>query len=128
MPGLRGRAPARPACVGYAVSPAAAGRKALLASRQNAIFSFTMLLFMVGTSHFFTAGNFKSFPSGSERGAYWAIALIIWLVLELNCLGVIGGTGQNLTNKIYESHKNALIAGGVLVVVYYLAFYLTLKP
>ena len=107
---------------------AAAGRKALLASRQNAIFSFTMLLFMVGTSHFFTAGNFKSFPSGSERGAYWAIALIIWLVLELNCLGVIGGTGQNATNKIYESHKNALIAGGVLVVVYYLAFYLTLKP
>jgi len=107
---------------------AAAGRKALLASRQNAIFSFTMLLFMVGTGHFFdNIKLFKQFPSGSERGAYWAIAVIIWLVLELNCLGVIGGTGQNLTNKIYDSHKNALIAGGVLVVIYYLAFYVTLK-
>ena len=94
---------------------------------MNAIYSFTMLLFMVGTSHFFAAGKFKAFPSGSERGAYWAIALIIWLVLELNCLGVIGGTGQNLTNKMYESHKNALIAGGVLVVIYYLVFYVTLK-
>jgi hypothetical protein len=28
---------------------------------------------------------------------------------------------------MYESHKNALIAGGVLVVVYYLLFYLVLK-
>jgi uncharacterized membrane protein len=107
---------------------AAAGRKALLASRMNTIFSLTMLMFMVGTSHFFTAGNFKAFPSGSERGAYWAVALIIWLVLELNALGVIGGTGQNATNKIYETHKNAIIAGFVLVVIYYLAFYLTLKP
>ena len=46
---------------------AAAGRKALLASRMNAIFSFTMLMFMVGTSHFL-GGFFKLFPSGSERG------------------------------------------------------------
>ena len=34
---------------------AAAGRKAALASRQNTIFSFTMLMFMVGTAHFFNA-------------------------------------------------------------------------
>lgn len=107
---------------------AAAGRKALLASRMNAIYSFTMLMFMVGTSHFFTVGNFKALPSGSERGTYWAIALVIWLVLELNALGVIGGTGQNATKWMYESHKNALITGFVLVVVYYLVFYVTLKP
>src|SRR5262245_44962340 len=69
-----------------------AGRKALLASRMNAIYSFTMLLFMVGTSHFFLPGKFKFAPSGSDRAVYWAIALVIWLVLELNCLGVIGGT------------------------------------
>jgi uncharacterized membrane protein len=107
---------------------AAAGRKALLASRMNAIYSFTMLLFMVGTSHFFTPGNFKAFPSGSDRGIYWAIAIVIWGVLELNALGIIGGTGQNATNKMYDTHKNALIAGGVLVVVYYLLFYIVLKP
>jgi uncharacterized membrane protein len=107
---------------------AAAGRKALLASRMNAIYSFAMLMFMVGTSHFFTAAGFKALPSGGDRGAYWIAAVVIWLVLELNALGVIGGTGQNATNWMYESHKNALIAGGLLVVVYYVIYYLALKP
>jgi uncharacterized membrane protein len=106
---------------------AAAGRKALLASRMNAIFSFTLLMFMVGTAHFFLPGKFKIAPSGSDRALYWAIAGIIWLVLELNALGVIGGVKANATNWMYESHKNALIAGGVLVVVYYFVFYAVLK-
>ena len=107
---------------------AAAGRKALLASRMNAIYSFAMLMFMVGTSHFFTVGNFKAFPSGSDRATYWIVAVVIWLVLELSALGVIGGTGQNATNWMFDSHKNALIAGGVLVVVYYVLYYLVMKP
>ena len=37
-------------------------------------------------------GGFKPFPSGGERATYWIIAIVIWLVLELNALGVIGGT------------------------------------
>jgi uncharacterized membrane protein len=106
---------------------AAAGRKALLASRMNAIYSFTLLFFMVGTAHFFLPGKFKFAPSGGDRATYWVIAGIIWLVLELNALGIIGGTAQNATNWMYESHKNALIAGGVLVVIYYFVFYLVLK-
>jgi uncharacterized membrane protein len=106
---------------------AAAGRKALLASRMNAIYSFTMLLFMVGTAHFFLPGKFKFSPSGSDRGIYWAIAGVIWLVLELNCLGVIGGTKPGGTNVIYDTHKAALWAGAVLVVIYYFLFYLVLK-
>jgi uncharacterized membrane protein len=106
---------------------AAAGRKAGLASRQNTIYSFAMLMFMVGTAHFFNSSGFKRLPSGSDRGTYWAIAVVIWLVFELNALGVIGGVGQNVTNWMYESHKNALITGGVLVVVYYMLFYLVLK-
>ena len=95
---------------------AAAGRKGLLASRQNTIYSFTMLLFMVGTSHFFGLGGFDT---TENRGIYWAITGVLWLVLELNCLGVIGGTGQNATNWIYEDHKRAIGAGLVLVVVWY---------
>ncbi len=107
---------------------AAAGRKAALASRQNTIFSFTMLMFMVGTAHFFFASTgFKSAPSGSDRATYWIIAVVIIALLELNALGVIGGTGQNGTNWMYESHKNTLITGGVLVVVFYAVFYLVLK-
>jgi|KBSSwiStaDraftv2_1062776.scaffolds.fasta_scaffold580114_1 uncharacterized membrane protein len=108
-------------------SAVAAGRKAGLASRQNTIYSFTMLLFMVGTAHFFGSSGFKQVPSGGERATYWAIALIIWLAFELNALGVIGGTGAGGTNWMYDHHRNALITGGVLVVVYYLLFYLVLK-
>jgi uncharacterized membrane protein len=103
----------------------AAGRKALLASRMNAIFSFTMLMFMVGTSHFFN-GLFKPFPSGSERATYWIIAIVIWLVLELKALGV-GGTKPGGLNVIFDTHRAALVAGFVLVVVYYFVFYLALK-
>jgi len=105
---------------------AAAGRKALLASRMNAIFSFTMLMFMVGTAHFFLPGKFEFAPSGSDRAIYWAIALIIWLVLELKALGV-GGTKPGGANVIFDSHRAAIITGFVLVVVYYALFYLVLK-
>src|SRR5215471_11069356 len=60
---------ARNVQAGGEADPAAApaGRRAGLASRQNTIFSFTMLMFMVGTSHFFTVGNFKALPSGGDR-------------------------------------------------------------
>ena len=95
---------------------AAAGRKALLASRQNTIFSFTMLFFMIGAAHFFTLGTFDT---TSDRAIYWAITGILWLVLELNCLGVIGGTAQNVTNWMYEDHKRAIGVGLGLVVVWY---------
>ena len=104
----------------------AAGRKAAMASRMNTIFSLTMLLFMVGTSHFFIPGKFKFAPSGGDRGTYWAIALVIWLVLELKALGV-GGTKPGGLNWIYDTHQAAIITGFVLVVIYYFVFYLTLK-
>jgi uncharacterized membrane protein len=96
---------------------AAAGRRAALASRQNTIFSFAMLFFMVGTAHFFGGG---SFDVSDNRAIYWVITLVIWLALELNCLGIIGGTGSQGTNWIYEDHKRAIGAGLVLVVVWYL--------
>jgi len=107
---------------------AACGRKALMASRQNTIFSFTMLMFMVGATHFFALSDlFKSAPSGGERGGYWAIIIVIVALLELNALGVIGGAAAGGTNWIYDHHKNALIASGVLIVIVYLVFYALLK-
>ena len=109
---------ARNVIAGGQADPAAAdaGRRAALASRQNTIFSLPMLFFMVGTAHFFPIGNYST---ASDRGIYWAITGIIWLVLELNCLGIIGGRGTNITNWIYEDHKRAIGAGLVLVVVWY---------
>ncbi|MEX0664545.1 MAG: urate hydroxylase PuuD [Acidimicrobiia bacterium] len=88
-----------------------AGRKALLASRQNAVFSFAMLLFMVGTAHFF-----GSFDTSSDRGIYWAITLVLWAGLEANCLF---NRGQNIGTWMYENHKRAIGAALVLSVVWY---------
>ena len=121
---------ARNVQAGGEADPAAAvaGRKAGLASRMNTIYSFAMLMFMVGTAHFFgLIGHWKGDLSGSDRAIYWAIAIVIWGALELNVLGVIGGTGPGGTNWMYDHHKNALIVGGVLVVVYYALFYFVLS-
>ena len=50
---------------------AAAGRKALLASRMNTIFSLPMLVFMVGTAHFPYDQLLP--PEGGKRALYWGI-------------------------------------------------------
>jgi hypothetical protein len=85
-----------------------------MASRQNAIFSLPMLLFMVGTAHF-PYGDAD--PAGGTRAIYWAGAFVITLLLELNALGVFGRTPGG-TRIIYDAHRAALITGLVLVVVY----------
>ena len=105
----------------------AAGRRALLASRQNFIFSFSMLWFMVGAAHLYDKGAFDVAKSGSAW-TFVIICLVMAAILELNCLGKLGGTAA--TNKLlwpYESHKNALITGGVLFVVLYVLSEIFLK-
>ena len=106
---------------------AAAGRKAALASRQNTIFSLTLLMFMVGTQHFFTGNGFKFQPSSGERAGYWAVVHRDLAGARAQRLGVIGGRGPGGINVIYDTHKAALITGLVLVVVYYAVFYIFLK-
>jgi uncharacterized membrane protein len=98
---------------------AGAGRAALLASRQNVIFSVPMLWFMVGTSHFYSSAAF-SFDLGGTWWAYVLIALVLGLLLELNALGVIGGTGPGPLKWPYESHKNAIITAFVFWAVLWL--------
>jgi uncharacterized membrane protein len=99
---------------------AAAGRRAVLASRQNMIFSISMLFYMVGASHFF-----GPLYDGNDAGKAWTfviIAVVIGGILQLNALGKLGGTAN--TNKLlwpYESHKNAMYtAVGLWVVLYIL--------
>ncbi len=106
---------------------APAARRAALASRQNTIFSFALLVFMVGTSHLFNSSGFKLLPSGGDRLGYWIVLIVIWGLLELNALGLLGGTGPGPLRWMYEKHANALITSAVLVVVLYLNFYLFLK-
>jgi uncharacterized membrane protein len=113
---------------GAAADPAAAGagRKALLISRQNFIFSFSMLWFMVGPAHFYPA----AFPDATSSNAMTLliIGVVLAAILEINALGLLGGTAA--TNKLlwpYESHKNAIISGGVLLLVLWIASEVLLK-
>ncbi|HNJ98037.1 MAG TPA: urate hydroxylase PuuD [Ilumatobacteraceae bacterium] len=88
---------------------AAAGRKALMASRQNTIFSISMLFFMVFKSH-----NPMSYNalSGGELATYWTVTMLLVIVLELNALGLMPWktTANKGLNKLYD--------GGVKVTLY----------
>ena len=91
-----------------------------MASRQNTIFSLPLLVFMVGASHFYALGHFSYRPGGGKWIVYFLIGLIVLVVLELNALGKISGRGNAGLNVIYESHKNAMYAGFVLIVAFYI--------
>ncbi len=107
---------------GKAADPAAAdaGRKALLASRMNAVFSIPLLFFMGFTSHL--AGLYGTFPEASDRAMFWLPLLVVVLVLELKALGVIAGIAPGPTTKHLDTHKNAIITGFVLFAAFYLWF------
>jgi uncharacterized membrane protein len=108
---------ARNVQAGGQADPAAAdaGRRAALASRQNTIFSFPMLFFMIGTAHFFS-----SYGVISNRGIYWLVTVIIWAAFEASALGYLGGRAAgNITNWVYENHWRAIGTGIVLVAVWY---------
>jgi uncharacterized membrane protein len=96
---------------------AAAGRRALMASRQNTIFSVTMLFFMVFNSHHPLTGEVLG---GGKVGTYWLLALVIIAVLEVNALGLMPWKTQanKGLNVIYESVQNTLIAAFGLWVVF----------
>jgi len=97
----------------------AAARKAALASRQNTIYSLPMLLFMVGTTHF----PYDFFETtGSSRTVFWIIWIVIWGLLELNALGLLGGTSPNGARVIYDSHRNAIITSFVYSAVTLILF------
>jgi uncharacterized membrane protein len=113
---------ARNVQAGGEADPAAAGaaRTGALASRQNTIFSIPMLMFMVFTSHVFNSGFDTA--GGGTAAFYWIVTLAIWAVLELNCLGYLGGKGPGGSRVIYDTHQNAIITGAVLTLFWYLFF------
>ena len=98
----------------------AAGRRAAMASRQNTIFSLPLLVFMVGASHFYNFNHFDQDLSAGKAVVYLLVGLAIIAVLELNAVGVISGRGHGGLNVIYETHKNAMYTGFVLIVFFYL--------
>jgi uncharacterized membrane protein len=101
---------------------AAAGRAGAMASRQNTIFSLPLLVFMVGASHFYLGGKFggQGSLSSGKCVVYMIIGIVVLAVLELNALGKISGRGNTGLNMIYETHKNAMYTGIVLIVAFYI--------
>jgi uncharacterized membrane protein len=111
---------------------AAAARAGAMASRQNTIFSLPVLTFMVGASHFYNdPRNFAS-PidelSSGKALLFLVIALAVVAILEANALGLVSGRGNTGLNIIYETHRNALIAGLVLVAFFYVLAEILLGP
>lgn len=91
---------------------AAAGRKAFMASRQNVLFSISMLWFMVFAAH--SDNTYGKDPLSSGKIAtYWIIAIVLIAVFELNALGMMPwkATAKKGLNIVYESVQNVLIAG-----------------
>jgi uncharacterized membrane protein len=107
---------ARNVLAGGEADPAAAtaGRKALLASRTNVLFSFTMIWFMVTTS----AVGGLGYSSADGILVYWIVTLVIWAVLEAYGTGMIGGTAAGGHRVWEETVPNILISGAVLWVVF----------
>jgi len=121
---------ARTLKAGGEANPAAAGaaRAGAMASRQNTIFSLPLLVFMVGAAHFFAlAPSFGNVISSSKALIYILIGVIVLIVLELNCLGMISGRGNTGLNVIYETHKNAMYTGFGLIVAFYILAEIILK-
>ena len=94
---------------------AGAGRRAMLMSRQNMIFSVSMLFYMVGAAHFYP----EAFSATTSDGyTFIIIAVVLGALLQLNALGKFGGTAAgNKMLKPYESHKNAIITSIILWLV-----------
>jgi uncharacterized membrane protein len=100
---------------------AAAGRAAGMASRQNTIFSVSMVWFMTYATHGPLTAND---PSGAKVAAYWVIALIVIAVLEANCLGLLPWKREanKGLNVLYDgpptSPRNPIIAAFGLWVIF----------
>jgi uncharacterized membrane protein len=102
---------------------AAAGRKALLASRTNVLFSIPMLWFMVSTS--FIGGLGYTTQDGIL--VYWIVVFITWALLEAYGTGMIGGTAAGGHRVWEETVPNILISGFVLWIVYLIIWQIFLR-
>ena len=96
---------------------AAYGRKALCASRTNTLFSIPMLFFMGATSHFapvYAGGD------GGERALFWLVAIVLIVLIEAIALSAPAAGAPTAWH--IDSHRNTIIAGFVLWVIFLLMF------
>ena len=113
---------ARNVAAGGEANPEApkAARRGAMASRQNTIFSFTVFLGMVGTSHYF--GLMDPNVKVGVRILFYVIALGITAALELNALGKFGTEAGKPNTKMYDTHQMAIYYAAGLMVFFWLFF------
>ncbi|HEX2782907.1 MAG TPA: hypothetical protein VHN36_04925 [Ilumatobacteraceae bacterium] len=107
----------------------AAARRAVMASRQNVVFSIGMLYLMVVASHDVYLGGADSAISSGKVAAFWLIAIVVTAVLELNALGFMPWKAEPKKglNTMYDSVQNVLIAAGAFWVIVLIVCELFLK-
>lgn len=97
---------------------AAAGGKALLASRTNTLFSAPMLFGMLGSKHgSFSGANMGGLEMMSFSDAGFLIALVIIILLELNA--IVGKTGPIASVK-GVIHFSLLLTAVIFGIVHFL--------
>ena len=93
---------------------AAKVKPAARASRANTLMSIPMLWFMVFAAH----GAVWFNGIGGTVG-YWILVLVLWAFVEGSALGLIGGFDSPFNKLVFDTHKNTIIAGFVLLAVVY---------
>ena len=102
---------------------APAGRRALLASRANTLFSIPLLFFMGAATHLTTSSHFDFDLSAGPQVAWWIIFFAVAGVVELSALEqLLRGSETPQTKWPFESIRNVIISGFVLAAILYFAF------
>jgi hypothetical protein len=58
-------------------------------------------------------------PDGGKAVLAWIIFLAIWAFAEASALGFIGGLDSPFNKLVFDTHKNTIIAGFVILAVLY---------
>ena len=103
-------------------------KPAARASRANTLMSITMLWFMV-----FAAHGSSWFGSGGELTTstvgYWILVLVLWAFVEASALGLIGGYDSPFNKLAFDTHRNTIAVGFVLLgIIYFVGWELILAP
>jgi hypothetical protein len=58
---------------------------------------------------------------------YWILVLVLWAFVEASALGLIGGFDSPFNKLVFDTHRNTIIAGFVLLgIIYFVGWELIL--
>ena len=105
----------------------ASGRRALLASRANTLFSIPLLFFMGATSHLVSSSHFDIDLSSGTQIAWWIVFGVLAAAIELDALDVLGDSAPGWLKWPFETVNGVIVSGFVLAAVLYVVFEILFK-